>query len=287
MANAREIKSKIASVKNTQKITNAMQMVAASKMKKAQLIMATSRPYATNIKRVIGHIASATAKDPHPYIIDRDLKRAGVIVVSTDRGLCGGLNINLFKEVATKFIDYEKNNIAIDWVTLGVKAINHFNRFGGNIVAQKSGISDKPEVKALIGIIKVLLDKFNQGKVDRIYLAYNQFKNTMMQTPKIEQILPLPKFDKDIKSSHKWDYIYEPDPFSLLKSLIKRYLEAQVYQAVVENLSSEQAARMVAMKAATDNAADLIGDLELAYNKARQASITQELTEIIAGAAAV
>ena len=286
MSNAKEIKTKISSVKNTQKITSAMEMVAASKMRRAQEQMAASRPYADNMRKVIGHIALGSLEYRHPYMIEREIKRVGYIVVSTDRGLCGGLNINLFKTVMANMLDWKGKNVEVDLALIGSKATAFFSSFGGNVIAQASGLGDAPSVKDLIGTVKVMLEKYDAGEIDRIYVVNNKFVNTMKQDPTIEQLLPLPKSD-DNELKHRWDYIYEPDAKELLDSLLIRYTESQVYQGVVENLACEQAARMVAMKAATDNAGNLIDDLTLVYNKARQASITQELTEIVSGAAAV
>lgn len=288
MAGGKEIKSKIASVKNTQKITSAMEMVAASKMRRAQERMAASRPYATNMRSVIGHIAEGSLEYRHPYMETRDVKRVGYIVISSDRGLCGGLNINLFKQTMKDAAQWSTKGAEIDFALIGTKAVGFFNSFGnGNVVAQTSGLGDKPSLKELIGSVQVMLNAYDEGKLDRLYVVYNKFVNTMIQTPAIDQLLPLPKQEAESKKSHHWDYIYEPDAKELLDTLLVRYVESQVYQGVVENVACEMAARMVAMKSATDNASDMIDDLQLVYNKARQASITQELGEIVAGAAAV
>ena len=286
MSGAKEIKGKIGSVQNTQKITSAMEMVAASKMRKAQDRMASSRPYADSMRKVIGHIAQGSLEYRHPYLEEREIKRVGYIVVSTDRGLCGGLNNNLFKRVTSEVKDLVEKGIEVDFGVIGSKAAGFFSSFGGNVVAQATGLGDQPSVQDLIGSVRVMLDAYDEGKIDRLYVVYNKFVNTMKQEPTIEQLLPLPKSDDD-ELKHKWDYIYEPDPQPLLETLLVRYVESQVYQGVVENAASEQAARMVAMKAATDNAGNLIDELNLVYNKARQASITQELAEIVSGAAAV
>lgn len=286
MSGAKEIKGKIGSVQNTQKITSAMEMVAASKMRKAQDRMASSRPYADSMRKVIGHIAQGSLEYRHPYLEEREIKRVGYIVVSTDRGLCGGLNNNLFKRVTSEVKDLVEKGIEVDFGAIGSKAAGFFSSFGGNVVAQATGLGDQPSVQDLIGSVRVMLDAYDEGKIDRLYVVYNKFVNTMKQEPTIEQLLPLPKSDDD-ELKHKWDYIYEPDPQPLLETLLVRYVESQVYQGVVENAASEQAARMVAMKAATDNAGNLIDELNLVYNKARQASITQELAEIVSGAAAV
>lgn len=286
MAIGKEIKGKIGSIKNTQKITSAMEMVAASKMKKAQDRMASSRPYAQNMRKVISHVAQGNLEYRHPYLEEREVKRVGYIVISTDRGLCGGLNTNEFKAVSNAIKEWQNKGVEVDFAALGAKACGFFNRFGGNVLAAESGIGDAPSVSDVIGLVRVMLDAYDEGKLDRIYLAYNHFENTMSQVPKINQLLPLPASDDD-DYKHRWDYIYEPDPKPILDTLLVRYIESQVYQGVVENVASEQAARMVAMKAATDNAGNLIDELQLVYNKARQAAITQEISEIVSGAAAV
>lgn len=286
MAIGKEIKGKIGSIKNTQKITSAMEMVAASKMKKAQDRMTSSRPYAQNMRKVISHVAQGNLEYRHPYLEDREVKRVGYIVISTDRGLCGGLNTNEFKAVSNAVKEWQDKGVEVDFAALGAKACAFFNRFGGNVLAAESGMGDAPSVSDVIGTVRVMLDAYDEGKIDRIYLAYNNFENTMSQVPKINQLLPLPASDDD-DYKHRWDYIYEPDPKPILDMLLVRYIESQVYQGVVENVASEQAARMVAMKAATDNAGNLIDELQLVYNKARQAAITQEISEIVGGAAAV
>lgn len=286
MAVGKEIKTKIASVKNTQKITNAMEMVAASKMRKAQESMAASRPYATNIRNVIGHIALGNLEYRHPYMDERPVKRVGYIVVSTDRGLCGGLNINLFKKVLADAAEKQASGAEVEFAVVGSKATSFFNNMGAKVSAQISGLGDNPSITDLVGSVQVMLKAYDDGEIDKLFVVYNKFVNTMTQAPTVDQLLPLPKSD-DEEIKHRWDYIYEPDANVLLDQLLVRYVESQVYQGVVENLACEQAARMVAMKAATDNAGDLIDDLQLVYNKARQASITQELGEIVAGAAAV
>lgn len=286
MAVGKEIKTKIASVQNTQKITNAMEMVAASKMRKAQDSMAASRPYATNIRNVIGHIALGNLEYRHPYMEERETKRVGYIVVSTDRGLCGGLNINLFKKVLADAAQQQAAGAEVEFAVVGSKATSFFNNMGAKVTAQISGLGDNPSVTDLVGSVKVMLKAYDNGEIDKLFVVYNKFVNTMTQQPTIDQLLPLPKSD-DEEISHRWDYIYEPDANVLLDQLLVRYIESQVYQGVVENLACEQAARMIAMKAATDNAGELINDLQLVFNKARQAAITQELGEIVAGAAAV
>ncbi|WP_057829876.1 F0F1 ATP synthase subunit gamma [Colwellia sp. TT2012] len=286
MAVGKEIKTKIASVQNTQKITKAMEMVAASKMRKAQESMAASRPYANNIRNVIGHIALGNLEYRHPYMEEREVKRVGYIVVSTDRGLCGGLNINLFKQVLASASEWQSKDCEVEFAVVGSKATSFFNNMGANVTAQISGLGDRPSITDLVGSVQVMLKAYDDGKIDKLFIVYNKFVNTMTQAPTIDQLLPLPKSD-DEKIKHRWDYIYEPDANVLLDQLLVRYVESQVYQGVVENIACEQAARMVAMKSATDNASDLIDDLQLVYNKARQAAITQELGEIIAGASAV
>ncbi|MGL5654349.1 MAG: F0F1 ATP synthase subunit gamma [Vibrio sp.] len=288
MAGAKEIRTKIGSVKSTQKITKAMEMVAASKMRRSQDAMESSRPYAQTIRKVIGHVASASLEYRHPYLEEREAKRVGYIIISTDRGLCGGLNINLFKKAITSMQDWKEKDAEIELAIIGSKATAFFNNSGAKVAAQVSGLGDSPSLEDLIGSVGVMLKKYDKGELDRLYLVFNQFVNTMVQQPKIDQLLPLPKSDSaEMQRDHMWDYIYEPEPKPLLDALLLRFIESQVYQGVVENLACEQAARMVAMKAATDNASNLIDDLQLVYNKARQAAITQELTEIVGGAAAV
>ena len=286
MASGKEIKGKIGSIKNTQKITSAMEMVAASKMKKAQERMASGRPYAQNMLKVIGHIANGNLEYRHPYLEEREVKRVGYIVISTDRGLCGGLNTNEFKLVTQDVKKWREQGVEVDFAALGSKACSFFNRFGGKLLAAESGLGDKPSVSDVVGVVRVMLKAYDEGQIDRVFLVFNDFVNTMTQKPVINQLVPLPK-SEDEEYQHRWDYIYEPDPKEILESLMVRYIESQVYQGVVENAASEQAARMVAMKAATDNAGDLIDDLQLVYNKARQAAITQEISEIVSGAAAV
>ena len=286
MAGAKEIRTKIASVTSTQKITNAMQMVAAGKMRKAQERMARGKPYAERIRSVVGHIANAAPEYKHLYMQQREVKRVAFIIVSTDRGLCGGLNINLFKAVLREMKAWNSNGVEIDLCVIGTKASSFFGSMGGRITAALRGLGDEPAAADLIGGVKVVLDAYAAGKVDQVFIAYNTFVNTMTQQPTIAQVLPLQASEeKELK--HHWDYLYEPDAKELLDGLLTRYIESQVYQGVVENGACEQAARMVAMKAATDNAGQLISDLKLVYNKARQAAITQELAEIVSGAAAV
>ena len=287
MAGAKEIRNKIGSVKNTQKITSAMQMVAASKMRRAQESMAASRPYAVTMRKVIGHIALGSLEYKHPYLEEREVKRVGYIIISTDRGLCGGLNINLFKAALGSMKQWKDQGVEASLALVGSKACGFFARYGGKVLAQASGFGDNPTVNDLIGSVRVMLQAYDNGEIDRLYLVNNKFVNTMVQQPTVDQLLPLPKAEDAKMAKRHWDYLYEPDPKYLMDQLLSRYIESQVYQGVVENLASEQAARMVAMKAATDNADNLITDLQLVYNKARQASITQELTEIVSGAAAV
>jgi F-type H+-transporting ATPase subunit gamma len=286
MANAKELRKQIGSIKNTQKITSAMEMVASSKMRRAQEGMAASRPYAENMRNVIGHIALGNLEYRHPYLEEREVKRVGYIVISTDRGLCGGLNINLFKQVLADAAKWQGQGAEVEFGVVGSKATSFFINMGSKVTSQISGLGDSPSVTDLIDSVRVMLNAYDNGEIDRLFVVYNKFVNTMTQQPTIDQLLPLPKSDDD-EIKHRWDYVYEPAAQVLLDQLLVRYTESQVYQGVVENLACEQAARMVAMKAATDNAGDLIDDLQLVYNKARQASITQELSEICAGAAAV
>lgn len=287
MAGAKEIRTKIASVKNTQKITSAMQMVAASKMRRAQDRMTSSRPYSMSLSRIISHIASGHTEYHHPYMQEREIKNIGYIVISTDRGLCGGLNINLFRKVLNEIRDNTEQNIGVKAALLGTKASAFFCNSGIDVIAQHGGFGDDPQPEKLVGAIKVMTKAFLNGDVDAVYIAFNTFKNTMVQTPCIAKMLPLPKSDDEKISKHHWDYIYEPDPAAILNVVLDRFIQQSVYQAVLENIASEQAARMVAMKAATDNAESLVSDLELEYNKARQAGITMELNDIVSGAAAV
>ena len=285
MAAAKEIRTKIKSIQSTQKITRAMEMVAASKMRKAQARMRAARPYAEKIRKVVAHLAHAHAEYQHPYTIKRELRRIGFILVSTDRGLCGGLNANLFRAAIQMIKGWDTQGIGIDICTIGAKAAGFFSRVGGNIVAQAVHLGDQPRLEKLIGTVKVMLDAYEVGRIDQLFLAYNRFINSMTQRPQIEQLLPLkPGEDVEIKP---WDYLYEPEAQEVLDHLLQRYIESLVYQGVVENIACEQAARMVAMKSASDNAGKLIDELRLVYNKARQAAITRELAEIVGGAAAV
>ena len=288
MAGAKEIRNKIGSVKSTQKITKAMEMVAASKMRRSQDAMEATRPYAETMRKVIGHLANGSLEYKHPYLEEREAKRVGYIIVSTDRGLCGGLNINLFKKAMNDMKDWSEKGADVELAIVGSKATAFFNNSGAKVAAQVSGLGDRPSLEDLIGSVSVMLKKYDEGELDRLFVVFNRFENTMVQEPTIDQLLPLPKSDsEEMKRGHSWDYIYEPEPKPLLDALLVRYVESQVYQGVVENLACEQAARMIAMKSATDNAGDIIDDLELVYNKARQSAITQELSEIVSGAAAV
>ncbi len=287
MSMAKEILGKIAGIKNTQKITSAMEMVAASKMRKAQDRMFKSRPYANRIRQVISHIANSHPEYNHPFLKEREIKRVGYIIVSSDRGLCGGLNTNLFKKTIESMKKWREKNIPFDLCLIGVKAEHFFSRVGGNVVARAAHLGEAPQVNDLIGVVKVMLDAYREERVDALYIVSNKFINTMKQVPEINQLLPVVHAHDESESGY-WDYIYEPDNARiLLDMLLQRYIESQVYQEVVENIACEQASRMVAMKSATDNAAKVIDELQLAYNKARQAAITAELAEIVAGAAAV
>jgi len=287
MAGAKEIRTQIKSIQNTQKITKAMEMVAASKMRKAQDRMRASRPYAEKMRNVVAHMGKAHPEYKHPYLIEREAKRVGLIVISTDRGLCGGLNINLFKSAVSSMQEWRGRNLDIDLAVIGTKAMGFFKRLGGNVVSENSHLGDTPRVEELIGSVKVMLDAYNEGRIDRLYIANNVFVNTMTQNPAVEQLLPVVGDECDEELKHHWDYIYEPDAKSVMDGLLMRYIESLVYQGLVENIACEMAARMVAMKAASDNAGTLIDELQLVYNKARQAAITQELSEIVSGAAAV
>jgi F-type H+-transporting ATPase subunit gamma len=286
MAAGKEIRTKITSIRSTQKITSAMEMVAASKMRKAQERMRLGKPYARRMRAVVGHIANAAPEYKHMYMEQRDVKRVGFLVVSTDRGLCGGLNINLFKRTVKSMKEWADQDVEIELSLIGAKAAAFFNSYGGNVTAAIRDLGEKPALADLIGGVKAMLDAYEEGRIDRLFLVSNQFVNTMTQTPTVEQLLPL-EADDSKEMQHHWDYIYEPDAKELLEGLLTRYIESQVYQAVVENGACEQAARMLAMKNATDNAGELIDDLQLIYNKARQAAITQELSEIVSGAAAI
>ena len=287
MAGGREIKTKIKSVQNTRKVTRALEMVSASKIRKAQERMKQSRPYARLMRQVIGHVAKANSEYVHPFLAERtDVKRVGYLVVSTDRGLAGGLNSVLFRKLLADMREWQAKGVEIDVVTIGQKATVFFRRLQVNLVGSVTHLGDRPELSALVGVIKVMLDGYSAGTLDRVFVAYNDFVNTMSQKPRQDQLLPLPPSDS-LESKHDWDYLYEPDAQTVLDHVLTRYVESLVYQAVLENLASEHAARMVAMKSASDNATKLIGSLNLVYNKARQAAITQEISEIVGGAAAV
>lgn len=286
MAVGKEIRNQIKSIKNTQKITGAMEMVAASKMRKAQDAMQLGKPYATNIRNVVSHIANANPEYQHTYMKERPVKRVGFVVISSDRGLCGGLNINVFKAMVGAMKGWSEQGVQAEICSIGAKGASFFNNYGGNVVASVRGIGERPKVADVIGAVKVMLDAYADGGIDRLFLVSNEFVNTMTQKPTVQQLLPLQPADAS-EYKHHWDYIYEPAPKELLDGLLVRYIESLVYQAVVENNACEQAARMIAMKNATDNAGELIGELQLVYNKARQAAITQELSEIVSGAAAL
>lgn len=287
MASGKEIRTQIKSVKNTQKITRAMEMVAASKMRKAQERMASTRPYADNIRRVIAHLAQANPEYKHPFMIEREVKRVGMIVISTDRGLCGGLNTNMFKVGLTAMKERRDQGAEVQLSTIGSKGLSFFRRAGGKVVSEVSHLGDAPRLEDVIGSVKVMLDAYSAGEIDQLLVVYNEFVNTMTQKPQVVQLLPISAEQPEKELEHHWDYIYEPDAKDVLDGLLMRYVESLVYQGVVENIACEMAARMVAMKAATDNAGDMIDGLALAYNKARQAAITQELSEIVSGASAV
>lgn len=289
MASLKEIRAKVTSIKSTQKITRAMQMVAASKMRRAQERMEVGRPYADSMHRVVSHLVQAQSDYKHPYMVSRAINRVGFIVVTSDRGLAGGLNINLLKKLTKYVKDYQDQSVEAEFVVIGSKGVSFFKNFGGKINAVLTDYGDSPNYGQLSVPVQVMLDDYNSGRIDRIYLVYNQFVNAMTQKPSIAQLVPLPEgsLDEEESIAHSWDYIYEPDTKTLIDSLMVRYIESIVYQAALENIASEQSARMVAMKAATDNAGNLIKDLQLVYNKLRQAAITREISEIVGGAAAV
>jgi len=287
MAGGKEITTKIRSIENTRKVTSALEMVSASKIRKSQELMNATRPYARMIRRVMGHLSKANPEYRHPFTVRRDeTKKVGYIIISTDRGLCGGLNSNLLKLVLASIAQWRAKDAEVSLVTLGKKASAFFKNIKVEIAAHASGLGEKPQIEDLIGSIKVMLDAYREEEIDLVYVVYNNFVNTMSQEPVLQQLLPLPDSD-DEEIRDVWDYIYEPDAEALLDTVLVRYIEADVYQAVLENLASEHAARMIAMKNATDNAGDLIDELTLVFNKARQAAITQEISEIVAGAAAV
>lgn len=286
MAVGREIKKKIGSVKNTQKITSAMEMVAASKMRRTQEKMRQGRPYADKIRAVIGHMANSNPEYRHIYMQEREVKRVGYVVVSTDKGLCGGLNVNLFRTLVRDMKEWNDKGVRADFALIGNKAAGFFRSYGGSIKAALNNVGDDPSVEQLIGGIKIMLDAYEKGEIDRLFIATNKFVNTMTLTPIIQQLLPL-EAAGDHELKHRWDYLYEPEAKDLIEGLVTRFIESQVYQAVVENHACEQAAKMIAMKNATENAESLIDDLTLLYNNVRQAAITQEIAEIVGGAAAV
>ena len=286
MASAKEIRTKIKSVKNTQKITRAMEKVAMSKMRRAQERMASARPYAEKIRVVLSHLAAANLEYKHPFLVEREAKRVAFLIVSSDRGLCGGLNMNAFRATVRSIKEWKDKGVEVDVALIGSKAIGFFKRIGGTVLGTTSQLGDKPQLEQLLGVIKLLSDAYREGKVDRVYLVGNEFLNTMTQKPVIRQLVPVLPAKGEGLLSH-WDYIYEPSSAELMDTVLQRYVESQVYQAVIENAASEQAARMVAMKSATDNAGKIISGLQLSYNKARQASITKELSEIVGGAAAI
>ncbi len=287
MAGAKEIRTKIKSVQNTQKITKAMEMVAASKMRRAQERMRASRPYAEKMRTVLSHLAQAHCEYKHSYLqVREEVKRVGYIVVSTDRGLCGGLNTNMFKAAVSEMADWQTKGVEVDLCTIGKKAATFFSRFSGSIVSQAANLGDQPSNEELTGVVKVMLDHYDDGTIDRLYLVSNVFENTMTQTPTVQQLIPATG-EVDTELDHHWDYMYEPDTKQIIDALMMRFIESQVYKGVVENIACEMSARMIAMKSATDNASDIIKELQTIYNKARQGAITQEISEIVAGASAV
>jgi F-type H+-transporting ATPase subunit gamma len=287
MAGAKEIRTKIKSIQNTQKITKAMEMVAASKMRRAQERMSQARPYADKMANVMAHLAQANLEYKHSFTQEREPKRVGFVIVSSDRGLCGGLNINLFRQVVNSMSEWRARGVEIDATIIGKKGLGFFKRVGVNIVSEATQLGDRPQLADLIGAMKVMMDAFNEGKIDRLYLAHNGFVTTMTQQPKVDQLLPISAPEADERLDHYWDYLYEPDAREVIDGLMMRYVESLIYRGVVENIACEMAARMVAMKSASDNAGNLIDELQLVYNKARQAAITQEISEIVSGAAAV
>ena len=289
MASLNEIRAKVTSIKSTQKITRAMQLVAASKMRRAQERMSAGRPYAENMRRVIAHLVQANPEYKHRYMLDRPVKRVGYIVVSSDRGLAGGLNINLFKRVLQHVKTQQEQSIDVEFALIGQKAVTFFKSYGGKVRSVATHLGDAPTTEQLVGSVQSMLDAYDRGELDRIYLVSNQFVNAMTQKPQVQQLVPLAADGnaEPLNRSYGWDYLYEPEADVLLNGLLVRYIESVVYQGVMENIASEQAARMVAMKAATDNAKELIKSLQLIYNKLRQAAITREISEIVGGAAAV
>ena len=287
MAGEKEIRTKIASVKNMQKITSAMEKVAASKIRKAQKQMEASRPYAERIRRVVGHLTQANPDYRHPFLTEREIRRVGYIVISTDRGLCGGLNANLFKTMIGEIAERQDQDVEVDMVLVGAKAVQFFRRMGGNVVGTASHLGDEPSANDLIGAITIMLNSYAEGNIDRLYLVHNVYVSAMSQKPDVVQLLPAAIEMEEGELQAHWDYIYEPDASELLDGVLGRYIESQVYRGAVENFACEMAAKMVAMKSATDNAGEIIDGLQLEYNKARQAAITQEISEIVGGAAAV
>ena len=287
MAGAKEIRTQIKSIGSTRKITKAMEMVAASKMRRAQERMKKARPYAMKMRNVVAHASSAHSEYKHPYLLDREeVKAIGYIIVSSDRGLCGGLNSNLFRKVVSEMSDWNDQGVKINVSVIGKKASGFFKRFGANVVSEVIDLGDAPQLEELVGAVKVMMDDYNAGNIDRLFVVYNNFVNTMTQKPTTEQLIPIVASSEE-QTKHHWDYIYEPEAKDIIDVLMTRYIESLVYQAAADNSACEQAARMVAMKSATDNAGKLIDELQLVYNKARQAAITQELSEIVSGAAAV
>ncbi len=288
MAVGKEIRSKIQSVENTKKITKAMEMVAASKMRKAQDRMRAARPYSDKIRNIAAHLSQANPEYVHPFMKVNDVKAAGMIVVTTDKGLCGGMNTNVLRAITTKLRELQGAGVDVQTVAIGNKGLGFLNRIGAKVVSHVTGLGDTPHLDKLIGPVKVLLDAYAEGKINAVYLCYTKFINTMKQESMVEQLLPLSAAQLEAgKDAHSWDYLYEPDAQSVIDELLLRYVESLIYQSVAENMASEQSARMVAMKAATDNAGNVIAELKLVYNKTRQAAITKELSEIVAGAAAV
>ena len=287
MAGGKEIRTKIKSIENTQKITRAMEMVAASKMRRAQERMRAARPYAAKMRNVIAHLAQASLEYKHSYTQEREAKRVGFIIISSDRGLCGGLNINLFRAAVNELSTWQDKRVEVDVTTIGRKALAFFRRFSPTIVSEVTQLGDAPQFADLIGAIKVMLDAYSEGRIDRLFVVHNRFVSTMFQEPQVEQLLPIRAVAPEEALKAHWDYLYEPDAHAVVDALLTRYIESLVYQGVVENIACEMAARMVAMKSATDNAGNLIDELQLVYNKARQAAITQEIAEIVSGAAAV
>ena len=287
MAGGKEIRTKIKSIQNTQKITKAMEMVAASKMRRAQERMRQARPYAEKMRSVVAHLAQASLEYKHSFTRERDVKRVGFIIVSTDRGLCGGLNINMFREAVNALSEWQQKDVEIDVTAIGTKGLGFLKRIGANIVSEATRLGDAPQLIDLIGAMKIMLDAYEEGRIDRLYVVHNRFVSAMSQVPQVEQLLPIHADEPDEKLKNHWDYLYEPDAHEVIDALMTRYIESLIYQGVTENIACEMGARMVAMKSASDNAGTLIDELQLVYNKARQAAITQEIAEIVGGAAAV